>query len=154
MTADVGNKAPAFSLPTDGSGTLAMKDLKGKKAVLYFYPKDDTSGCTAEAKDFAAAKAKFARAGVAVVGVSKDSVRKHDRFKDKHGLNFTLVSDEEGKLCEAYGVWVEKSMYGRKYMGIERSTFLIDEKGVIREAWRKVKIPGHVDAVLEAAKAL
>jgi peroxiredoxin Q/BCP len=149
-----GSKAPAFDLPADGGGRLKLKDFAGKKIVLYFYPKDDTSGCTKEAIDFSAAEKQFAKAGAAVIGVSKDSVAAHDKFKAKHKLKVALGSDEEGKTVEAYGVWVEKSMYGRKYMGIERSTFLIDAKGVIRNVWRKVKVPGHVDEVLAAVKAL
>ena len=154
MSIDPGDRAPDFKLPTDGGGTLASKDLKGKKAVLYFYPKDMTSGCTKESIAFAEASPEFERAGTAIVGVSKDSVARHDKFKAKYDLPFTLVSDSEGTLCEAYGVWVEKNLYGRKYMGIERATFLIDEKGVIRETWRKVKVNGHVDAVLDAVRKL
>jgi len=149
-----GAKAPGFDLPADGGGRVRLKDFAGKPLVLYFYPKDDTSGCTQEALDFTASAAKFARLGAAVVGVSKDSVAAHDRFKAKHGLKVALGSDEDGKAVEAYGVWVEKSMYGRKYMGIERTTFLIDGKGVIRRVWRKVKVPGHVEEVLAAVKAL
>jgi thioredoxin-dependent peroxiredoxin len=154
MSIDPGDRAPEFKLPTDGGGTLASKELKGKKAVLYFYPKDMTSGCTKESIAFAEASPEFERAGTAIVGVSKDSVARHDKFKAKYDLPFTLVSDSEGTLCEAYGVWVEKNLYGRKYMGIERATFLIDEKGVIRETWRKVKVNGHVDAVLDAVRKL
>jgi len=149
-----GKKAPAFSMPTDGGGKVALKDLKGQNVVLYFYPKDDTSGCTREGIEFSEAIAKFKRAGAVVIGVSKDSVAKHDKFKDKHGLKVILGADEEGKVVEAYGAWVEKSMYGRKYMGIDRSTFLIDGAGKIRRIWRKVKVPGHVDEVLDAVKAL
>jgi len=122
--------------------------------VLYFYPKDDTSGCTAEACGFRDSLPKFDKVEAAVIGLSRDPVSAHDKFKKKYELPFTLASDEDGKVCERYGVWVEKSMYGRKYMGIERSTFLIDEKGVVRGVWRKVKVPGHVEAVLAAAKAL
>lgn len=154
MTVDTGDRAPDFDLPTDGGGSLSLKDLKGRKVALYFYPKDDTSGCTKEAEAFRDAKHKFDRAKTTIVGVSRDSVARHDNFKAKYGLPFALVSDGETALCQAYGVWVEKSMYGRKYMGIERATFLIDEKGVIREIWRKVKVAGHAEAVLEAAKAL
>jgi len=158
MTLKSGDKAPAFSLPASlpsgGGGTFSLKDLKGKKVVLYFYPKDMTSGCTVEAEAFRDAKAKFSRAGAVIVGASKDSVKRHDKFKEKHGLNFALVSDAEGSLCEDYGVWKKKSMYGRSYMGIERSTFLIDEKGRIGEIWRKVKVKDHADAVLAAVKAL
>ena len=149
-----GVKAPAFDLPADGGSRVKLKDFAGKAVVLYFYPKDDTSGCTKQAIDFSAAEKSFAKAGATVIGVSKDSVAAHDRFKAKHNLKVALGSDEDGKTLEAYGVWVEKSMYGRKYMGIERSTFLIDAKGVIRSVWRKVKVPGHVDEVLAAVKAL
>lgn len=149
-----GLKAPAFSLPTDGGGQVALKDLSGKIVVLYFYPKDDTSGCTKEAIEFTEALAKFKRAGAVIIGVSKDSVAKHDKFKDKHGLKVTLASDEDGKMLEKYGVWVEKSMYGRKYMGIDRATFVIDGKGNIRKIWRKVKVPGHVEEVLDTVKAV
>ncbi len=151
MTVNPGDKAPGFDLPTDGEGTLKMSDLKGSKVVLYFYPKDSTPGCTVEAKDFRDRIKDFEKAGAAIVGASKDSVKRHDNFKAKNALPFTLVSDTDGVLCDAYGVWVQKKLYGRSYMGIERSTFLIDEKGVVREVWRKVK--GHADEVLEAAKA-
>ena len=154
MTLEAGDKAPAFSMPTDGEGTVSLKDLKGKNVVLYFYPKDDTPGCTKEAIAFRDMAAEFDAANTVIIGVSKDSVTKHDKFKAKHELNFALGSDEESDVCESYGVWKEKNMYGKKYMGIERSTFLIDGKGVIREVWRKVKVPGHGEAVLEAAKAL
>lgn len=149
-----GDKAPDFTLPTDGGGKVTLKSLKGKNIVLYFYPKDDTSGCTKEAIDFNGLKAKFAKAETEILGVSPDSPTSHDKFKTKHKLGFTLGSDESKEMLEAYGVWVEKSMYGRKYMGVERTTFLIDGKGKIREIWRKVKVPGHAEAVLEAAKAL
>jgi thioredoxin-dependent peroxiredoxin len=148
-----GDAAPDFMLPTDGGGSIGLKSLKGKKVVLYFYPKDDTSGCTLEAKAFNDHKAKFAGAGAEIVGVSADSVASHDKFKKKYGLGFTLASDEEKKMLEAYGVWVEKSMYGKKYMGIERSTFLIGPDGRIKQVWSKVKVPGHVEEVLAAAKA-
>ena len=154
MSIDAGDKAAPFELPTDGGETLSLKNLKGKTVVLYFYPKDDTSGCTKEAQAFADSLPKFKKAGATVVGVSKDSVTRHDKFKAKYAIPFTLVADEEGTLCEAYAVWVEKSMYGRKYMGIERSTFLIDGKGMIRQAWRKVKVPGHAEAVLAAVESL
>jgi peroxiredoxin Q/BCP len=152
--AEEGAKAPAFDLPADGGGRVKLKDFAGEAVVLYFYPKDDTSGCTKEAIDFSAAEKQFAKAGAAIVGVSKDSVAAHDKFKAKHKLKVALGSDEDGKTVEAYGVWVEKSMYGKKYMGIERATFLIDGKGVIRKVWRKVKVPGHVEEVLAAVKAL
>jgi len=149
-----GSKAPAFSLPLDSGETAKLKDYAGKKLVLYFYPKDDTSGCTKEAIAFTEEAAKFKRAGAVVVGVSRDSVEKHKKFKEKHDLKIDLGADEAGKVTEDYGVWVEKSMYGRKFMGIERATFLIDEKGVIRKIWRKVKVAGHADEVLAAVKAL
>lgn len=149
-----GDKAPAFTLPTDGGGKASLKDFAGAPLVLYFYPKDDTSGCTREATDFSAAAAKFKKLGIPVVGVSKDSVAAHDRFKTKHKLSVVLGSDPDGKVIESYGSWVEKSMYGRKYMGIDRSTFLIDGKGKIVRIWRKVKVPGHVEEVLGAAKSL
>lgn len=149
-----GDKAPDFALPTDGGGKVTLKSLKGKNVVLYFYPKDDTSGCTKEAIDFNGLKAKFTKAETEIIGVSPDSPTSHDKFKTKHKLGFTLGSDESKEMLEAYGVWVEKSMYGRKYMGVERTTFLIDSKGKIREIWRKVKVPGHAEAVLAAAKAL
>jgi peroxiredoxin Q/BCP len=149
-----GDSAPAFSMETDGGGKIALKDLKGKPFVLYFYPKDDTSGCTREAIDFTALGKAFAKAGATVIGVSKDSVASHDKFKKKHDLAVMLASDPDGKACEAWGAWVEKSLYGRKYMGIERATFLVDAKGKIAEVWRKVKVPGHAEAVLAAVKAL
>ncbi len=149
-----GAKAPAFSLLADDGSKIALKDLKGKKVVLYFYPKDDTPGCTKEAIAFSEDIAKFKRAGAVVIGVSKDSVAKHQKFKDKHNLKVSLGADEAGEVIEKYGVWVEKSMYGRKFMGIERATYLIDEKGVIRNVWRKVKVAGHSEEVLAAVKAL
>ena len=150
----VGDKAPSFSLPADGGGTLSLSGLKGKTVVLYFYPKDDTSGCTAEAIQFSSAAKAFAKAGAAVVGVSKDSPASHDKFKSKHALSLSLASDEDTEVAKAYGVWVEKSMYGRRYMGMERATFLIDGTGVIRQIWRKVKVPGHAEKVLAAVHAL
>jgi len=154
MSLDVGDKAPTFTLPTDGGGEISLKDLEGETVILYFYPKDDTSGCTAEACAFRDALPGFSKVNATVIGVSKDPVKKHDKFKEKYGLTFPLASDEDGKVCDAYGTWVEKSMYGRKYMGIDRSTFLIDGKGVVRAIWRKVKVPGHVDDVLKATQAL
>jgi peroxiredoxin Q/BCP len=154
MTIEPGDKAPAFTLPTDGGGTISLAKLRGKKVILYFYPKDDTPGCTKEACGFRDNFSKFTRAGAVVIGVSKDSVKRHDSFKAKYKLPFILAADVDGKVCEAYGTWVEKSLYGRKYMGIERTTFLIDEKGVVRQVWRKVKVPGHAEEVLAAAKAL
>jgi thioredoxin-dependent peroxiredoxin len=149
-----GDKAPAFDLPAGGGGRVKLAALKGKPAVLYFYPKDDTSGCTKEAIDFTAKLKDFTKLGATVIGISKDSVASHDKFAKKHKLGVELGADEDGRICEAYGVWVEKSMYGRKYMGIERATFLIDGNGKIARVWRKVKVPGHAEEVLAAAKAL
>ena len=154
MSIEAGDKAPDFTLPTDGGGKVTLSKLRGSKVVLYFYPKDDTSGCTAEACGFRDNLPKFKKMDAVVVGISRDSVTAHDKFKKKYELPFALASDEKGEVTERYGVWVEKSMYGRKYMGIERATFLIDEKGVVREIWHKVKVPGHVEAVMAAAKAL
>ena len=151
---DAGQKAPGFDLSTDGGGRVRLEDFRGRPVVLYFYPKDDTPGCTKEAQGFAAAYPEFRTAGAEVVGVSKDSVASHQNFKEKYELTFPLASDEDGKVVEAYGVWVEKSMYGRSYMGIDRSTFLIDGAGTVRKAWRQVKVPGHVEEVLAATKAL
>ena len=148
-----GSRAPAFSLPSDTGNKIALKDLADKHVVLYFYPKDDTSGCTKEAIAFTDDMAKFKRAGAIVLGVSRDTVAKHEKFRDKHQLKVTLLSDEDGKICEKYGVWVEKNMYGRKYMGIERATFLVSG-GKIARVWRKVKVAGHADDVLHAVKAL
>jgi len=153
MTLSPNDLAPDFDLPADGGGRLKLADFKGKTLVLYFYPKDDTTGCTNEAKAFSEAAGDFAKAGAAVVGVSKDSVKSHDKFKAKYGLELHLGSDEAGAAVEAYGVWVEKSMYGRTYMGIERATFLIDGEGRIRHVWHKVKVPGHVAEVLSAVQA-
>jgi len=150
----IGSPAPAFELAAAGGDTLSLGDFAGRTLVLYFYPKADTSGCTKQALGFTEHLAEFEAAGAAVVGVSKDPVGKLDKFVEKHGLGVTLASDAEGDLCERYGVWVEKSMYGKKYMGIERSTFLVDGDGVLRREWRKVKVPGHVETVLEAVKGL
>ncbi len=152
MSLDVGDNAPDFTLPTDGGGELTLSSLRGKKVVLYFYPKDMTPGCTTEAEGFRDAIRDFAKADTEIVGVSKDSVKRHDNFIAKHDLPFRLVSDADGAACEAFGVWIEKKNYGRTYMGIERSTFLIDEQGKIAEVWRKVRVKGHVDKVLEAAR--
>jgi len=151
---EIGTQAPDFTLPRDGGEMLSLSALRPKAVVLYFYPKDDTSGCTREAADFTALGAEFAAAGAMVVGVSKDSAAKHDKFVAKHALGVALVSDEDSDLCERYGVWVEKSMYGKSYMGIERASFLIDGAGVVRAIWRKVKVPGHAADVLDAVKAL
>jgi peroxiredoxin Q/BCP len=149
-----GDRAPTFRVPTDGGEDVSSASLKGKPYVLYFYPKDDTSGCTKEAVAFSEAKRKFAAAGVEIVGISKDSVESHAKFRKKYTLKITLGSDSELKVANAYGVWVEKSLYGRRYMGMERATFLVDGKGVIRQIWHKVKVPGHAEAVLSAAKSL
>jgi peroxiredoxin Q/BCP len=154
MSLKPGDKAPNLQLATDGGGRVSLSDMKGRPFVLYFYPKDDTTGCTKEAIDFSGSQRKFERLGVSVIGVSKDSTASHDRFKAKHKLRIVLGSDPDTTLAKDYGVWVEKSMYGRKYMGMDRATFLIDEKGVIRQIWRKVRVPGHVEAVLAAAKDL
>ena len=154
MSVEVGDKAPDFNLPSDGGGKISLKALRGKKIVLYFYPKDDTPGCTTEACAFRDSLPDFSKVKATIIGVSKDDVKSHDRFKKKYDLPFPLLSDEDGKLVKAFGVWVEKSMYGRKYMGIDRSTFLIDEKGVVRGVWRKVKVNGHAEEVLEAAEKL
>ncbi|TWT00676.1 thioredoxin-dependent thiol peroxidase [Reyranella sp. CPCC 100927] len=154
MSVVEGKKAPDFTAATDGGGKLKLSDLQGKAVILYFYPKDDTSGCTKEACGFRDNLPDFSKAKATVIGVSKDSVERHDKFKAKYDLPFTLVSDTDGKICEKYGTWIEKSLYGRKYMGIDRATFLIDKTGTVRKVWRKVKVPGHVEAVLEAAKGL
>lgn len=149
-----GAEAPAFDMATAGGGRVSRDDLKGQWVVLYFYPKADTPGCTNESKDFSALKTAFGRVNAVVVGVSKDPVKKLDRFRDKHELNVTLASDDGGDVCERYGVWGEKTLYGRKFMGIERTTFLIGPDGTIRRIWRKVKVPGHAQAVLDAVNAV
>ncbi len=149
-----GDKAPDVALPTEADAKLELSKLKGKPVVLYFYPKDDTSGCTLEAKDFTRLAPDFKKAGVAVIGVSPDSVESHAKFRKKYDLAVGLAADPDKTAANAYGVWVEKSMYGRKYMGVERSTFLIDKAGRIAKSWRKVKVPGHAEDVLAAAKAL
>ena len=151
---DLSDIAPDFTLPRDGGGSVTLSALRGRPVVLFFYPRDDTPGCTKESIGFSEALPAFAEAGAQVFGISRDSVAKHDKFVAKHGLTTPLLSDEDGSVCEAYGVWVEKSMYGKKSMGIERSTFLIDADGKIARVWRKVKVPGHVDEVLEAVRAL
>ncbi|HIJ63353.1 MAG TPA: thioredoxin-dependent thiol peroxidase [Rhodospirillaceae bacterium] len=148
MTIEPGSPAPDFTLAADSGDSLTLSSFRGRKVVLYFYPKDDTPGCTAEACAFQAALPDFTGANAVVIGISRDEVKKHVRFKDKYGLAFPLVSDPDGKVCEAYGVWVEKVNYGKTYFGIERSTFLIDEQGVIRKVWRKVKVDGHAAKVL------
>jgi peroxiredoxin Q/BCP len=149
-----GEIAPDFTLHDDDGGSVQLSKLRGRPVVIYFYPKDDTSGCTQEAKDFTCLAGEFADAGAEIVGISPDSAASHKKFKAKHDLSLRLLADETKATAEAYGVWVEKSMYGRKYMGVERSTFLIDSKGKVVKSWRKVKIPGHAEAVLEAVKAL
>jgi peroxiredoxin Q/BCP len=154
MTLEVGAKAPDFSLPGDGGETITLSAYRGKPVVLYFYPKDDTPGCTTEAKDFTCLAGEFEAAGAVVIGMSKDTAAKHDKFIAKHELKVKLAADVDGTAIENYGVWIEKSMYGRTYMGIERATFLIDGEGVIREIWHKVKVKGHAEAVLAAVKAL
>ncbi|MTJ80143.1 MAG: thioredoxin-dependent thiol peroxidase [Telmatospirillum sp.] len=154
MTIEAGSTAPDFTLPTDGNGTFTLSAAKGRKVILYFYPKDDTPGCTREACAFQEALPDFSGSDALIVGVSRDDPAKHDRFKAKYNLAFPLLSDSDGGVCEAYGVWVEKSNYGKKYMGIERSTFLIDQNGVIAKVWRKVKVDGHAAAVLAEARSL
>lgn len=150
----IGAIAPDFTLLRDGGTSLTLSALRPGKVVLYFYPKDDTPGCTLEAQDFTARLAEFAAAGTTVIGVSKDSVKAHDKFCKKHGLGIVLVSDEAGHTCEDYGTWVEKSMYGKTYMGVERTTFLIDGTGTVARVWNKVSVKGHADEVLAAAQAL
>lgn len=149
-----GSKAPAFDMATDGGGRVSLDGLKGKAVVLFFYPKADTPACTNESIDFSALAGDFAAAGAVVIGVSRDPVKKLDRFKTKHGLKVILASDEPGDVTEAYGVWGEKVLYGRTYMGIERATYLIDGQGVIRRVWRKVSVKGHAVEVLEAVKSI
>lgn len=149
---DTGDIAPDFTLPRDGGEDVSLSQLKGQSVVLFFYPRDDTSGCTKESVGFSEAKDDFAAAGAVVYGISKDSVKSHDKFVAKRDLTVPLLSDEHGTASEDYGVWKEKSMYGKTYMGIERSTFLIDADGKIAHVWRKVKVPGHVDAVLQTVK--
>ncbi len=151
---NVGDKAPDFTLATDGNGSVSLAKLAGKNVVLYFYPKDDTPGCTIEAKDFRDLMPEFEKSNTVIIGLSKDDVKSHDKFKTKFCLPFTLASDTDGAVCEAYGVWVEKSMYGKKYMGIERTTLLIGKQGKIAQIWPKVKVEGHAREVLEAAKGL
>lgn len=152
MALQKGDKAPVFTLPDASGNMVSLSDLKGKKVVLYFYPKDDTSGCTIEAKDFSCLADEFADHGAVVLGMSPDSVKSHGKFIAKHDLKVGLVADEDKSTLQAYGVWAEKSMYGRKYMGVERSTFLIGEDGTIVEAWRNVKVPGHAEQVMKAVK--
>jgi peroxiredoxin Q/BCP len=149
-----GMKAPAFELPSSGGGRVSLKGLKGRTVVLYFYPKDDTPGCTVEACEFGAANAQIEKAGAVVLGLSPDSAAQHDKFIAKFKLPFTLLADEDHAVCEAYGVWVEKSMYGKTFMGVQRATFLIDAAGIVRRAWPKVKPEGHAAEVLQAIKEL
>ncbi|KQI68633.1 alkyl hydroperoxide reductase [Loktanella sp. 3ANDIMAR09] len=149
-----GDNAPEISLPRDGGETVTLAQYAGQKVVVYFYPRDDTPGCTKEAVGFTERASDFAAANTVVLGISKDTVAKHDKFRDKHNLSVVLLSDAEGDVCERYGVWGEKQMYGKTFMGIERATFLIDTEGRIAQVWPKVKVPGHVDAVLNAAQAL
>lgn len=149
-----GDPAPAFSMDTDGGSRVSLKDLKGAPVVLYFYPKDDTPGCTKEAMAFTRMLDEFGEAGATVIGVSKDTVAAHDKFKEKYALEHVLAADPQGQACLDYGVWIEKNMYGRKSMGIQRSTFVIDAEGVVNKVWRRVKVDGHAEAVLEAVRAL
>ncbi|MET4683479.1 peroxiredoxin [Brevundimonas faecalis] len=149
-----GAQAPAFDMPTDGGGRITLDGLKGKTVVLYFYPKADTPGCTTEGQDFSALADRFTAANAVVIGVSRDGVKKLDRFKAKYDLKVILGSDEEGAVTEAWGVWVLKKLYGREYMGVERATFLIDGTGVVRRAWRSVKVKGHAEEALQAAESL
>ncbi len=151
---NIGDTAPDFTLPTDGDGTISLSALKGTRVVLYFYPKDDTPGCTTESCGFRDHKQDFEGVGAAIIGISKCSVKKHDKFKAKYDLNFPLASDEHDDVCERYGTYVEKSMYGKKYMGIQRATFLIDEDGKIAHIWPKVKVKGHVEAVKDVLNAI
>ena len=151
---EIGKKVKNFSLPATGDKQLSLNDLKGKKVVLYFYPKDSTPGCTTEGQDFRDAKARFTRQGAVILGVSRDSLKSHENFKAKQNFNFDLLSDPDEELCKAFDVIKMKNMYGKQVRGIERSTFLIDEKGVLRQEWRKVKVKGHVDEVLDAVKSL
>ena len=152
MTIEVGKPAPAFTLPATGGVPISLEALRGRKVVIYFYPKDDTSGCTKEAQEFSALRAEFAQAGAEIVGVSADDMKSHERFKAKYDLDLILASDESRAMLEAYGVWVEKSMYGRKYMGIERTTVLVGADGRVARVWPKVKVPGHAREVLEAVR--
>jgi len=149
-----GDKVPDVKLEGLEGKPISPADFKGQKLIVYFYPKDDTSGCTREAQDFTALAGEFENAGTWILGVSKDDARKHAKFIDKYDLKVPLATDADGSVCEAFGTWVQKSMYGRKYMGIDRATFLIDRDGVVKKVWRKVKVPGHAEEVLEAAKAL
>ncbi|NCP11746.1 MAG: peroxiredoxin [Sphingomonadales bacterium] len=149
-----GAPIPAIALPDASGEPQHLTSFKGRKLVVYFYPKDDTPGCTTEAKDFSALAEAFGAEGATVIGISRDTVAKHAKFSAKHDLSVRLLSDEDGRACEAFGTWVEKSLYGRKYMGIERATFLFDAQGNLAREWRKVRVKGHADAVIEAVRAL
>ncbi len=153
-TLNEGDTAPDFTLHRDGGGSISLSDFRGKPVVLYFYPKDDTSGCTMQAIGFSESAGDFKAAGAEIIGISPDSVKSHDKFRDKHELSIILGSDEEKSAINGYGVWAEKKMYGKAYMGVDRSTFLIDADGKLARIWRSVKVPGHVEEVLAAVKAL
>ena len=154
MSLTIGDKAPDFTVATDGGDTFCLSEMMGHNVIIYFYPKDDTPGCTKEACEFRDSLPDFSKTSSKIIGISKDTVAKHDKFKSKYELPFTLGADLEGDVCETYGTWVEKSMYGRQYMGIERATFLVDKKGVLQGIWRKVKVKGHVEEVLGAVQNL
>ena len=154
MPLDVGDNAPEFTIATDGGGSFSLSEMKGYNVIIYFYPKDDTPGCTKEACGFRDMLPDFSDSSAKIIGISKDTVAKHDKFKSKYELPFLLGADLKGNVCEAYGTWVEKSMYGRQYMGIERATFLVDKEGVLQGVWRKVKVKGHVEEVLSAVQNL
>ena len=154
MSLTIGDKAPDFTIATDGGGTFSLLEMRGHNVIIYFYPKDDTPGCTKEACEFRDSLPDFSNSSSKIIGISKDTVAKHDKFKSKYELSFTLGADLEGDVCEVYGTWVEKSMYGRQYMGIERATFLVDKEGVLQGIWRKVKVKGHVEEVLGAVQNL
>ena len=154
MPLDVGDNAPEFTIATDGGGSFSLSEMKGYNVIIYFYPKDDTPGCTKEACGFRDMLPDFSDSSAKIIGISKDTVAKHDKFKSKYELPFLLGADLEGNVCEAYGTWVEKSMYGRQYMGIERATFLVDKEGTLQGVWRKVKVKGHVEEVLSAVQNL
>ena len=154
MSLTIGDKAPDFTVATDGGGTFCLSEMVGHNVIIYFYPKDDTPGCTKEACEFRDSLPDFSKTSSKIIGISKDTVAKHDKFKSKYELPFTLGADVEGAVCEAYGTWVEKSMYGRQYMGIERATFLVDREGVVQGVWRKVRVKGHVEEVLAAVQNL
>ena len=154
MSLTIGDKAPDFTVATDGGGTFCLSEMMGHNVIIYFYPKDDTPGCTKEACEFRDSLPDFSNSSSKIIGISKDTVAKHDKFKSKYDLPFTLGADLEGDVCGVYGTWVEKSMYGRQYMGIERATFLVDKEGVLQGIWRKVKVKGHVEEVLGAVQNL